>query len=88
MNQPFAFKLEFDETFMHVYLLDGRALAVPLSWFPRLMQATAEQRALHTFSGGGAGLHWDALDEDISVLHLMLGDGDQTAGKLGLMGRT
>ena len=61
---------------MWVELSDGRSLGVPLSWFPRLANAAPEQRRDFTISPGG--LHWDALDEDISVEGLLAGRGDQT----------
>jgi hypothetical protein len=54
-----------------VSLRDGRVLSVPLSWFPRLRDATAEQRARWELSGDGTGIHWPALDEDISVAGLL-----------------
>jgi hypothetical protein len=61
-----------------VDLSDGRTLGVPLAWFPRLLHATAEQRGRWEMSGGGEGLHWDELDEDISVSGLLAGRSDQT----------
>jgi hypothetical protein len=64
-----------------IELADGRQLAVPLAYFPRLLGATPEQRARSEISGGGTGLHWDELDEDISVAGLLLGVGDRTAGR-------
>lgn len=67
-----------DESFV-VYFADGRSLTVPLSYFPRLKNATPEQRSVFTISGGGTGLHWDEIDEDISVNGLLLGIGDRTA---------
>jgi len=63
---------------MWVELADGRQLGVPLAYFPRLLQATPSQRRNYTASGGGAGLHWDDLDEDISVPALLMGVGDRT----------
>ena len=66
---------------MWVSLADGRQLGVPLAFFPRLLRATPEQRVAYVISGGGAGLHWDALDEDISVSGLLAGKGDMTAGQ-------
>ena len=54
-----------------VRLRDGRALSVPLSWFPRLRDATVEQRSRWELSGEGTGIHWPALDEDISVAGLL-----------------
>jgi hypothetical protein len=70
--------IRFDEDTMWVDLEDGRQLGVPLAYFPRLMNATAAQRENVTISGGGTGLHWDDLDEDISVPSLLLGIGDRT----------
>jgi hypothetical protein len=70
--------LRFDDSSMWVELSDGRTLGIPLAWFPRLMKATAVQRRSFEFSGGGAGLHWPDLDEDISVDGLLAGRGDQT----------
>jgi hypothetical protein len=57
-----------------VSLSDGRTIAAPLVWFPRLLDATPEQRALVELSKGG--LHWDALDEDILVAGLLAGRPD------------
>ena len=56
-----------------VDLLDGRTISVPLAWFPRLLHATDEQRANCTISGGGYGLHWPDVDEDLSVDGLLRG---------------
>lgn len=63
---------------MWVHLTDGRVLGVPLSFFPRLAVASSEALGKWTISGEGTGLHWEDLDEDISVEHLMLGYGDRT----------
>ena len=68
----------FDAGMMWVDLVDGRRLGVPLAYFPRLLHASADARAQVVISGGGQGLHWDALDEDISVMGLLQGFGDQT----------
>jgi len=73
-----AIELNFDTTMMWVSLADGRKLGVPLAYFPRLLAATSEQRLHFELSGGGTGIHWDELDEDISVPGLLLGVGDQT----------
>ncbi len=67
---------------MLVLLKDGCQLAVPLEHFPRLFQATPEQRNNFKLSGGGIGIHWEQLDEDISVEGLLLGIGDQTNNKI------
>jgi hypothetical protein len=54
-----------------VVLADGRELAAPLAWFPRLADATAEQRRNWRFIGRGVGVHWPDVDEDISVASLL-----------------
>ena len=68
--------VRFDDVSMWVDLADGRVIAVPLAWFPRLMRATPEQRANVDLSP--RGLHWDKLDEDVSVAGLLAGAGDMT----------
>lgn len=73
-----AIDLAFDESMMWLSLSDGRTLGVPLAYFPRLLRATPEQRLQYEMSGNGTGLHWEALDEDISVEGLLLGIGDRT----------
>ena len=69
--------VRFDENSLWVELSDGRVIAVPLAWFPRLLHATSEQRAKVEISP--MGLHWDELDEDLSVSGLLAGRGDLTA---------
>jgi len=64
---------------MWVDLSDGRTLGIPLAWFPRLLQGSAEQREQVRISS--RGLHWEALDEDVSIEGLLAGLGDQTAGR-------
>jgi hypothetical protein len=61
---------------MWVDLTDGRTLGVPLAWFPRLLRATPAEREQVEISS--AGLHWDAIDEDISIAGLLAGRGDVT----------
>ncbi len=56
---------------LSVALSDGRTVAVPLAWFPRLVGASAKQRADWELIGGGVGIHWEAVDEDISVASLL-----------------
>jgi len=65
-----------DENNLWVELNDGRTLGVPLAWFPRLLAATPAQR--NEFELSPRGIHWDALDEDISVEGLLAGQGDIT----------
>ncbi len=68
--------VRFDDDSMWVGLADGRTIAVPLAWFPRLLDASPAQRAQLELSR--TGLHWDALDEDISVAGLLAGQADMT----------
>ena len=56
-----------------VDLADGRTITVPLAWFPRLAHGTAAERANWRLIGGGVGIHWPDLDEDISVESLLAG---------------
>ena len=76
VSKPLAIKLRFDEDTMWLELADGRQLGVPLAYFPRLVNATHEQREKYVISGGGTGLHWEDLDEDILVENLLSGIGD------------
>ncbi len=72
-TEALAQSVKFDDDMMHVALTDGRIVSVPLAWFPRLSSATAQQRANCFIGAGGRGLHWDELDEDLSVAGLMAG---------------
>ena len=58
---------------LSVDLTDGRTIAVPLAWYPRLLNATDEERQHWRFIGDREGIHWSDLDEDISVENLLLG---------------
>lgn len=78
VTEPVAQSVRFDMDIMWVDLADGRKLGVPLAYFPRLLNATPPQREKYTISGGGTGLHWDELDEDISVPALLMGVSDRT----------
>lgn len=68
--------VRFDDDNLWVNLSDGRIIAAPLAWFPRLLQASPIQRAQVELSKGG--LHWEALDEDISIAGLLAGQPDVT----------
>lgn len=67
----FAVEVSFTKDKMVVFLEDGRELSVPLEWFPRLRNATIEQLNKWRFIGSGEGIHWEELDEDISVERLL-----------------
>jgi hypothetical protein len=71
-----ATAVRFDEHMMWVDLTDGRTLGVPLAWFPRLLNASPEARAGVEISR--VGLHWEDLDEDISIAGLLAGRNDMT----------
>ena len=71
-----ALSVTFDDDTFSVELSDGRTLRVPLVWFPRLLHATPEQRSRYELSR--SGIHWEAIDEDISVDGLLAGRGDVT----------
>ena len=72
----FAKSVRFDDASLWVELSDGRTLGVPYASFPRLLNATPEQR--QRVEIGRMGLHWEELDEDISVAGLLAGRGDRT----------
>ena len=76
-----ATKIWFDEYNMWVNLSDGRQLSVPLEYFPRLLKASSSQRDNYILSGNGTGIHWEEIDEDISVPGLLLGKRDLTQKK-------
>jgi hypothetical protein len=61
-----------DDT-LSVELADGRTIAAPLAWYPRLHHATQDERSDWRLIGGGGGIHWPAIDEDISIANLLAG---------------
>ncbi len=71
--KPYAKQLIFDNDMMWIELNDGRKLGIPLIYFPRLLKATTDQLQNYQISGGGTGLHWDELDEDLLVENLLIG---------------
>ena len=73
-----ARSLKFKDEMMGVYLTDGRIVSIPIVWFPLLHEATSEQRERYEIGGGGTSLHWEEIDEDISVAGLLAG-GDTEA---------
>ncbi len=81
LTEPAATSVDFDDTNLWVFLTDGRQLGIPLVYFPRLLNAKKKDLKNYELSGGGKGIHWNDLDEDISVKGLLLGFADQT--KLG-----
>lgn len=65
--------VRFTKDTMAVDLIDGRTIVVPLAWYPRLLDATAEQRRNWKTSGAGYGIHWPDVDEDLSTEGLLRG---------------
>lgn len=65
--------VEIDDEQLTVALMDGRTISVPLAWYPRLLNATASQRRHYEIAGGGYGLHWPDVDEDLSTEGLLRG---------------
>jgi hypothetical protein len=78
VKEAHAVRVSFNDNNLSVELADGRQISVPLSYFPRLLKASSEQRNKYVISGGGTGLHWEEIDEDISVNGLLVGIGDRT----------
>ncbi|MCC6439242.1 MAG: DUF2442 domain-containing protein [Rhodanobacteraceae bacterium] len=70
---PRAMAVECTDDELRVALVDGRRLSVPLVWFPRLAHASPAERANYELLGEGLGVHWPAVDEDISVAGLIAG---------------
>ena len=75
-TSPEPLAVRFDEHSFWVDLDDGRTIGVPLAWFPRLLHAAPAERTHISLSR--AGIHWPALDEDISIAGLLAGRGDMT----------
>ena len=66
-----AVEVWFDDDMMHVLLVDGREISAPLEWFPLLREATKVQRDNWRLIGNGVGIHWEDLDEDLSIVGLL-----------------
>ncbi len=65
--------VEINDEMLSVFLMDGRNIRVPLVWYPRLLNATETQRLNWSVSGGGYGIHWPDIDEDLSTEGLLRG---------------
>jgi len=65
--------VHFTEDTIGVDLMDGRSITVPLAWYPRLLNASPEQLAQWEICGGGYGIHWESLDEDLSTEGMLRG---------------
>ena len=73
VREALASRVDVSEDTLSVELADGRTIAAPLAWYPRLVHATAEERNSWRLIGNGRGIHWPAIDEDISVANLLNG---------------
>jgi len=69
--EPLAIEVNVTATALHVVLADGREVSAPLAWFPRLLSASAAQRSNWRLIGGGIGIHWPDVDEDVSIERMM-----------------
>ena len=70
---PLAVNVQLSDDSLSVELADGRIIAAPLAWYPRLSHGTLEERGNWRMIGAGSGIHWPALDEDVSVENLLAG---------------
>ena len=73
MQMPDAIGVDVAGNVLRVELSDGRAISVPVDWYPRLAHATEKERANWRIIGRGQGIHWEDIDEDVSVRDLLLG---------------
>lgn len=69
---PLAVNVVVSADMLRVMLADRREVAAPLVWFPRLLETTEEQRKNWRFIGGGVGIHWASVDEDITIESLLM----------------
>ena len=72
-REALAIHVEIGEDTLSVELADGRTIAAPMAWYPRLAHGSAKEREEWRLLGGGRGIHWPSLDEDISVANLLAG---------------
>ncbi len=66
-------EVHFADDTLAIDLIDGRTIIVPMTWYPRLLDATMEQRSHWEIAGAGYGIHWPDLDEDLSTAGLLRG---------------
>lgn len=72
-HEPLAQSVVVRDNLLTVHLVDGRRVAVPLDWYPRLEAGNPDEQACYELTGKGSGIHWPRLDEDISVEALLAG---------------
>ena len=73
VREALATRIEVSEDALTIDLADGRTVSAPLAWYPRLVHATAEERSSWRLIGGGLGIQWPTVDEDISVANVLGG---------------
>jgi hypothetical protein len=73
IDEARAKRIRFEGDTLHVDLTDGRTISTPINWYPRLLHATPEQRERWELLGGGYGIHWEEIDEDLSVPAMLSG---------------
>jgi hypothetical protein len=79
-----AISVNLNDEVLSVELDDGRTVSLPISWYPRLYHATTDERLNFRFIGNGSGIHWEDLDEDISIEGIIAGHRSQESqGSLG-----
>lgn len=89
-REALAVRVTVTEDTLSVELSDGRTITAPVAWYPRLEHAAAEERSTWRLIGGGSGIHWPAVDEDVSVANLLAGQPSsesQSSFKRWLAGR-
>ena len=79
---PQATDVSFNANELIVHLVDGRTIIVPLNWYPRLLNATPEQRAEYRLIGDGEYINWPQIDEDLTVAGLLRGTPAPQSGRL------
>jgi len=82
---PEALDVLLTDDTLSVDLSDGRSISVPIAWFPRLLHSTEQERSNWRLIGKGQGIHWEDIDEDISIVELLagkpLGESQESFGK-------
>ena len=73
LTRPLAADVDVSDDELIVHLTDGRSISAPITWYPRLANGSAQERANWTLTGSGHGVHWPDLEEDISVEALLDG---------------
>jgi hypothetical protein len=81
IEEPIASKVAISEEELSVHLCDGRSINIPLSWYPRIFHGSPSERKNFVIEGGGHGIHWPELDEDISIEGMIAGRPSQESAK-------